>query len=59
MLHTDKNGHLYQSSICLIADPLVGRESLNQLICISSTDPQSRFLNDPAEVMMNLRVKSC
>ena len=56
MLNTDKNGHLYQSSICLIADPLAGREPLNQLICISSTDPQSKFLNDPAEVMMNLRV---
>jgi hypothetical protein len=47
---------VYHSSICLIADPLAGREPLNQLICISSNDPQSKLLNDPAEVMMNLRV---
>jgi hypothetical protein len=56
ILNTDKNGHLYQSPICLIAGPLVERKPLNQLICISSIDPQSKFLNDPAEVMINLRV---
>jgi hypothetical protein len=35
---------------------VVEREPLNQLICISSTDPQTKFLNDPTEVLMNLRV---
>jgi hypothetical protein len=35
---------------------VVEREPLNQLICIRSTDPQTKFLNDPTEVLMNLRV---
>jgi hypothetical protein len=37
---------------------MMGNEPLNQLICISSTDPQTKFLNDPTEVMMNIRVQA-
>jgi hypothetical protein len=37
---------------------VVEREPLNQLICISSTDPHTKYLNEPTEVMMNLRVQA-